>query len=237
MKVIDSFRKVKPVLSFELFPPKRDTELQNIDATLEIMSSLKPDFISVTFGAGGSLNNNKTIALATKIKNTYKIEPVVHLTCVNYDTEEMDQLIRELQENGIENVLALRGDRNPDIPPKKDFMYATELVRHIHQKADFCVGGACYPECHPESENRIADIAHLREKADAGAEFLITQLFFENNYFYDFVEHCRIAGITAPITAGIMPVINKAQIERMTSLCGATLPPRFRRILAVRLMC
>jgi methylenetetrahydrofolate reductase (NADPH) len=231
MKLSEVYKKKKTVLSFEIYPPKRDTELENIDETLKIMSGLKPDFISVTFGAGGTLNNNRTIMLANKIKYDYGIEPLVHLTCLNYNKEEIDYLLNELRANGIENVLALRGDRNPDIEPKKDFSHATELVQYLHNNTELCIAGACYPECHPESVGRVEDISHLKEKTDAGAEFLITQLFCDNRYFYDFEECCRIAGIQVPISAGIMPVINKAQTERITSLCGATLPEQFRKIL------
>lgn len=231
MKVESIFREKRPVISFEIFPPKRDTELKNIDGTLEILSRLNPDFISVTFGAGGSATNNKTIALAKKIKNQYGITPIVHLTCLNYSKSEIDEILSELNQNGIENVLALRGDRNPDIETKKEFHYATDLVKYIKAHGNFDVSGACYPEGHLEAENMVADIHHLREKVDAGASHLISQLFFDNNMFYSFQEKAKLAGINVPIEAGIMPVINKAQIERMVNLCGASLPEKFRRIM------
>lgn len=230
MKVESIFKEKRPVISFEIFPPKRDTELQNIDGTLEILSRLHPDFISVTFGAGGSATNNKTIALAKKIKE-YGITPVVHLTCLNYDTGEIDELLEDLKKNGIENILALRGDRNPNIAPKKEFLYAADLVRYIKTKGDFDVCGACYPEGHTEAGSMVADIHHLKEKVDAGASHLISQLFFDNDMFYSFLEKTKLAGIEVPIEAGIMPVINKAQIERMVTLCGASLPEKFRRIM------
>ena len=228
MKVENLFREKRPVISFEIFPPKRDTELKNIDGTLEILSRLNPDFISVTFGAGGSATNNKTIALAKKIKQEYGITPIVHLTCLNYSKNEMDELLAELKENEIENVLALRGDRNPDIEPKKEFHYATDLVKYIKAHGYFDVCGACYPEGHTEAESIVADIQHLKEKVDAGATHLISQLFFDNNIFYSFQEKTKLAGINVPIEAGIMPVINKAQIERMVTLCGASLPEKFQ---------
>ena len=231
MKVESIFREKRPVISFEIFPPKRDTELKNIDGTLEILSRLNPDFISVTFGAGGSATNNKTISLAKKIKDQYGITPIVHLTCLNYSKSEIDEILSELNQNGIENVLALRGDRNPDIEPKKEFHYATDLVKYIKAHGNFDVSGACYPEGHLEAENMVADIHHLREKVDAGASHLISQLFFDNNMFYSFQEKAKLAGINVPIEAGIMPVINKAQIERMVNLCGASLPEKFRRIM------
>lgn len=231
MKISEIYQKKKNVLSFEIFPPKKDDELKNIQETLEILAELQPDFISVTFGAGGSSNNNKTIELAKLIKNTYHIEPVVHLTCLCYDREEIDAFSKELEKEGIFNILALRGDRNPNVPEKEDFKHASELISYLKQKGDFCITGACYPECHPESENRITEMRHLREKVDAGAEVLLSQLFFDNNYFYRFVEDCRIAGIEVPITPGIMPVINAAQIKRMVTMCGASLPQRFERII------
>lgn len=231
MKIREKFEKKRPVLSFEIFPPKKDTALKDIDETLEILCECKPDFISVTFGAGGSSNNNRTIELAKKIKRDYHVEPLVHLTCLTYDRREIDEFSRVLLDNGLENVLALRGDRNPDVPAREDFLHASALTSYLKQKGDFCVGGACYPECHPESAGRVEDIAHLKEKVDAGDEFLISQLFFENEMFYSFVERCRIAGIGVPVTPGIMPVINKAQIEKMVTLCGASLPERFRRIM------
>lgn len=231
MKISEIHEKKRPVLSFEIFPPKHGMALQDIDDTLAILSELKPDFISVTFGAGGSSNNNRTIELAKKIKNEYHIEPVVHLTCLTYSKAEIDEFSQILLENDLKNVLALRGDRNPNVAPKEDFQHASELTAYLKTKGDFCIGGACYPECHPESVNRVSEIRHLKEKVKAGDEFLLSQLFFDNSMFYSFLEDCRIAGIDIPVTPGIMPVINKAQIERMVTLCGASLPEKFRRIM------
>lgn len=231
MKLSEIHKQKKSVLSFEIFPPKKDEELKNIDKTLEILCELKPDFISVTFGAGGSSNHNKTIALAKKIKEIYHVEPVVHLTCLCYDKSEIDEFAKELENEGIQNILALRGDRNPDVPEKNDFIHASDLIAYLKTKGDFCIAGACYPECHPESAGRVDEMRHLKEKADAGAEVLLSQLFFDNNYFYRFVEDCRIAGIDTPITPGIMPVINASQIKRMVTLCGASLPKRFEKII------
>ena len=231
MKISDIHKQKKNVLSFEIFPPKKDEELKSIDATLEILCDLKPDFISVTFGAGGSSNNNKTIAIAKKIKEVYQVEPVVHLTCLCYDKTEIDEFSKVLKAEGIENILALRGDRNPNISEKHDFAHASDLITYLKQEHDFCIAGACYPECHPESANRVEEMRHLKTKVDAGAEVLLSQLFFDNNYFYRFVEDCRIAGIDVPVTPGIMPVINAAQIKRMVTLCGASLPERFEKII------
>ena len=231
MRLSEIHQQKKNVLSFEIFPPKKDDELKNIDKTLEILCELKPDFISVTFGAGGSSNHNKTIQHAKKIKEEYQVEPVVHLTCLCYDKAEIDAFSKELAEEGIENVLALRGDRNPDVPEKKDFIHASDLITYLKQTSDFCIAGACYPECHPESEDRVAEMRHLRTKVDAGAQVLLSQLFFDNHFFYRFVEDCRIAGIDVPVTPGIMPVINASQIKRMVTMCGASFPQCFERII------
>lgn len=231
MKIADYYKNRKRTLSFEIFPPKKDSELKNIDATLEILSELRPDFISVTFGAGGGSNCNRTIGLAKKIKEKYHVEPVVHLTCLSYDRSEIDEFSKVLKSEGIENILALRGDRNPDLPEKEDFRHASDLTAYLKEKEDFCIAGACYPECHPESKNRVEEIRHLKIKADAGAEVLLSQLFFDNACFYRLVEDCRIAGIEAPVIPGIMPVINVAQIKRMVTMCGASFPARFEKII------
>ncbi|MFQ9510922.1 MAG: methylenetetrahydrofolate reductase [NAD(P)H] [Lachnospiraceae bacterium] len=231
MKVETIFSKKRPVLSFEIFPPKRDTTLKSIDATLEILSELNPDFISVTFGAGGSATNNKTVELAKKIKHQYNIEPLVHLTCINQSKDDISNILNELKDAGIENILALRGDINPDIAPKEDFQYASDLVSFIKAQGDFSISGACYPECHLESRNKVDDILNLKTKVNCGVNHLISQLFFDNGKFYSFLEDIQIAGISVPVEAGIMPVINKAQIERMVTLCGASLPDKFRRIM------
>ena len=224
--------KKKQVISFEIFPPKKGAALRDIDATLEILSSLSPDFISITFGAGGSAVNNKTIELAKKIKEVYHVEPVVHLTCLNYTRDEIRGMLDELKEAGIYNLLALRGDRSPDYEPKKEFLHANDLIRFIReQSGDFHICAACYPETHPEADSRAADLHHLKEKVDSGATHLISQLFFDNGDYYRFLEDAAIAGICVPFEAGIMPVTNKAQIERMTTLCGAHLPEKYRRIM------
>ncbi|MGB9342173.1 MULTISPECIES: methylenetetrahydrofolate reductase [NAD(P)H] [Trichococcus] len=231
MKIESKFQKKKPVLSFEIFPPKRDKAIQNIDETLAILSELNPDFISVTFGAGGSHTNNQTVELAKRIKHQYGIDPLVHLTCLNHSKFEICELLEELRAADIDSILALRGDTNPAVEAKKDFRYASDLVKFIRQYGDFSISGACYPECHTESKNKVEDIAHLKEKVDSGVQHLISQLFFDNNAFYSFQEHIQIAGMHVPVEAGIMPVINKAQIERMVTLCGASLPEKFSRVM------
>lgn len=228
---ISEICKEKKSLSFEIFPPKKDSELKNIDATLEVLCELKPDFISVTFGAGGSSNNNRTIELAKKIKYEYHVEPVVHLTCLHYNKQEIDEFAKILSAEGIENILALRGDRRPDVAEKEDFKHASDLIGYLKPKSDFCFLGACYPECHPESENRIDEMKYLKEKVNAGAEVLLSQLFFDNEHFFRLVENSRIAEIEVPIIPGIMPVVNAAQIQRMVTMCGASFPTRFQKII------
>lgn len=230
MKIADLYNR-KTTLSFEIFPPKKDSELKNIDATLEILCELQPDFISVTFGAGGSANCNRTLEIARKIKQKYRVEPVVHLTCLSYSKEEIDEFTKILRNEGIDNILALRGDRNPEIPEKDDFHHASDLIAYLKKTGDFCILGACYPECHPESESRVSEMRHLKQKADAGAEVLISQLFFDNQLFYRMEEDCRIAGIDVPVIPGIMPVINAGQIKRMITMCGASFPERFHKII------
>ena len=230
MKVSQVYGK-KRSLSFEIFPPKKDTELSSIDETLKVLCELNPDFISVTFGAGGSANSNRTIEIAKNIKKNYGIEPVVHLTSLHYDKSEIDEFATAMREAGIENILALRGDRSPTAPEKNVFPHASDLIEYLKSKYDFCVLGACYPECHPESSDRVNDLKSLKTKVDSGAEVLVSQLFFENRIFYDFAERCRIAGIDVPVIPGIMPVINANQIKRMISLCNASFPERFCRII------
>lgn len=231
MKVSQVYKN-KRSLSFEIFPPKKDDELKNIDATLEVLSELKPDFISVTFGAGGSSNCNRTIGLARKIKYEYGIEPVVHLTCLHYDKKEIDGFAEVLKAEGIENVLALRGDANPNVPDKSDFRHSSDLISYLKKDNDFCFLGACYPECHPESSCVISDMKCLKKKVDAGAEVLLSQLFFDNDIFYRFYDKCRIADINVPVIPGVMPVINAAQIKRMVSICHAAFPAKFQRIIS-----
>ena len=231
MKISEIHKNKKRSLSFEIFPPKKDDELRNIDDTLEVLCELKPDFISVTFGAGGSSNSNRTIELAKKIKDEYKVEPVVHLTGLHYDKDEIDEFARVMQEEGIENILALRGDRTPKAVEKNSFKHSTDLIKYLKSKYDFCLLGACYPECHPESESKVSELKCLKAKVDAGAEILLSQLFFSNETFYRFQESCRIADINIPVIPGIMPVIKAAQIRRMVSMCHAAFPERFQKII------
>ncbi len=230
MNITEMFKE-KTVFSFEIFPPKKSSSIDTVYKTIEELKYLDPDFISVTFGAGGSANNYSTIEIAQKIKDDYGIESLVHLPCINYSKEEITGILEELKRHGLKNILALRGDINPDIPIKKDFKYASELIEFIKEYGEFDIAGACYPEGHVESEDIISDVLNLKKKVNAGAQHLISQLFFDNNYFYYFIEKAKIAGINVPIEAGIMPVTSKAQIERMVSMCGASLPQKFVKMI------
>ena len=232
MNIADLFKK-KTVFSFEVFPPKKESGVETIYKTLEELKQLNPDFISVTYGAGGvGVANATTVDLCSKIKNEYGIETIAHLTCLYNTKEDIDRILEELKEKGIDNILALRGDVNPNFELKHDFRYASELTEYIMSKnMGFNVSGGCYPEVHQEAESMIADIKNLKKKIDAGADHLISQLFFDNNAFYDFIEKVRIAGIDVPIEAGIMPVTNKKQIERMVSMCGASIPAKLSQVL------
>lgn len=231
MKIKELYKGNKTVLSFEVFPPKKTTTIDSIYSTIEELSELKPDYISVTYGAGGNTADTKTRDIASLIKNKYGIEAMAHLTCVNNTKEEVVTVLESFKEAGIENILALRGDINPDMPPKTDFRYASELVSFIKEYGNFGISGGCYPEGHSEAASLADDILNLRKKVDAGAETLVTQLFFDNNVFYDFREKTKIAGINVPISVGIMPVTNKSQIERMVTLCGASLPSKFVKMV------
>ncbi|WP_343209603.1 methylenetetrahydrofolate reductase [NAD(P)H] [Anaerolentibacter hominis] len=231
MKIASMFQEGKTIFSFEVFPPKKTSPIETIYNTLDELEDLKPDFISVTYGAGGNVADTSTADIACAIRNKYHIEALAHLTCVNNSRDEIDAVLKNLRELGIENIMALRGDINPNVPPKHDFRYASELVAYIREHSSFHISGACYPECHVDSPSPKDDILHLKEKVDAGAEHLVSQLFFDNRFFYDFLERARSAGITVPIEAGIMPVVNKRQIERMVTLCGASLPPKFTKMM------
>ena len=223
--------KDKTVLSFEVFPPKPTTDASTIYSTLDGLSDLKPDFISVTYGAGGSSNSAKTISIASDVKNKYNIESVAHLPCINLSEEEVDNILLQLKDNGIENILALRGDISPDVEPNGRFTHANQLIEYIKSKYDFNIIGACYPEGHVESNSLTQDIRYLKDKVDCGTDQLVTQLFLDNSYFYKFKELTTIAGIDVPIEAGIMPVTSKKQIERMVKLCGISLPKKFIKVI------
>lgn len=232
MKIRELFKSGRPVFSFEIFPPKKDGSIETVYKTLDELTDLHPDFISVTYGAGGSVPGCSTREIVSAIKEKYHTESIAHLTCVNSTKEDIDRIISEFERYGIENVLALRGDVNPDIPPKEDFKHASELIAYMKQRSSLGFSGACYPEGHPESSSLDEDIENLKRKVDAGAEHLMSQLFFDNSQFYRFLEKARAAGITVPIEAGIMPCVNAKSIQRMVGLCGASLPPKFTKLIA-----
>ena len=231
VKIRELYNENRTVLSFEVFPPKKTSGVETVYKAVEELKDLNPDYISVTYGAGGSAVNNFTCEIASLIKNKYGIESMAHLTCVNSEKKDVDRVLKELKENNIENILALRGDRVPDLEPKTDFKYASDLVTYIKANGDFGISGACYPETHSEAKSPEDDILNLKHKVECGAETLVSQLFFDNKYFYDFKEKCEIAGISVPMCAGIMPVTNKNQIERMVTMCGASLPQKFVKMI------
>lgn len=229
MKIKDIFAE-KTVFSFEVFPPKSTSSVDVIFRTLDELGDLNPDFISVTYSAGGSGNSSLALDITDKIRSM-GITPVLHLPCINYTREQIDKTLSDAKSRGIENILALRGDINPDIPSVDDFRYASDLITYLKSKGDFDIAGACYPEGHPDAESLDEDIENLKIKVEAGADHLISQLFFDNDYFYDFRDKAAKAGINVPIEAGIMPVTNKKQIERMVTTCGASLPHKFVKIM------
>lgn len=230
MKAAELFQK-KTVFSFEVFPPKKTSPIESIYGTLDEIEELHPDFVSVTLGAGGSGNGENTIAVAKRLKEQHGILPMVHLPCIHHTKAQIDSLLDSFRENGIENILALRGDIVPDMEPAKDFLHASDLISYISSKGDFDIAAACYPEGHTEAPNLDTDIEFLKQKQDAGATHLMSQLFFDNEAFYNFRWRAERAGVSIPIEAGIMPVTNRKQIERMVSMCGASLPRKFTRII------
>lgn len=234
MFISEKVKKAKPTISFEIFPPKKDGSLDTIYSTLDELKGLHPDFISVTYGAGGSTRGT-TVEISSKVQNHYKLPALAHLTCLTSEKSEIDGVLDRLEASGVKNILALRGDapQNSCLDFSNEFRYehSTDLIRHIKDRGGFCIGAACYPEKHSESKNVWDDIVHLREKVDCGADFLITQLFFDNEIFYRFMEKSKSMGIDVPVIAGILPVVNKKQIDRIVSLTGCTFPKKFTRII------
>jgi methylenetetrahydrofolate reductase (NADPH) len=238
MRIADRLRTGPPCFSFEFFPPKSEEGVAQLFTTLKELADLQPGFVSVTYGAGGS-TRQLTIELTSAIKRETGIEAMAHLTCVGHGRNELAEILGRLDAAGIENVLALRGDPPKDqtsfAPAPGGFSHGNELMQFIRERGHrFCLGGACYPEAHLESEGLDAEVEHTRRKVADGAEFLITQLFFDNAFYFHFVERARKAGITVPIVPGLMPITNIAQIERITRMCGATVPMRLRLALEKR---
>ena len=244
MRISDLLRFARergdPVFSFEFFPPKTDEGVKALFETVEALRPLGPSFVSVTYGAGGS-TRQRTIELVKRLKRDSEVETMAHVTCVGSSRDEIAAVLDEIADVGVSNVLALRGDpprgETAFTPQPGGFRYASELVEFIRSRPErwpFCVGGAAYPEGHVETRDLAQDLRHLKLKVQAGAEFLVTQLFFENAHYDRFVERARAAGIAVPILPGIMPFTNVDQVERFTALCGATIPPRLRAAMEVR---
>jgi methylenetetrahydrofolate reductase (NADPH) len=238
MKIRDLLNTGTPSFSFEFFPPKDDAGFQSLFETVGLLKRLNPTFVSVTYGAGGS-TRRKTIDLVTRIKHDLGVESMAHLTCVGTSRTEVRQVLEELVSNEMENILALRGDppkgQSEFVPHLDGFHYANELVQFVRAHFDLCVGAAAYPETHPECASPELDLENLKRKVDAGADFLITQLFFDNGDYFDFVRRARKIGINLPIIPGIMPVLSVPQIKRFTEMCGAKIPDRLlKRIEAVQ---
>lgn len=232
MKINKFFENGRPVFSLEVFPPKKSTSLDAIFGTLDLLKELGPDFISVTYGAGASVADTSTVQIASHIKSKLGIESLAHLTCVASTNEQVDERVAQFKAANIENVLALRGDINPEIEPAHDFEHASDLAKKIMASGDFNVVGACYPEGHYENKTLEIDIDNLKYKIDAGVSHLITQLFFDNSLFYHFIETARARGVNVPVQAGIMPIVNARQIERTVALSGASLPPKFTKMIS-----
>lgn len=232
MKLRDIIGKDKVTVSFEVFPPKTQTNYESMfDAAMGV-AALKPDFMSVTYGAGGSTREN-TVKFADAIQSKYDVTTIAHLTCVGATKADIRKTVEEMKVAGIENILALRGDRPAEFEgdPFTDFHYASELIAELKTMGDFCIGGACYPEGHTEATNKKEDILNLKNKVDAGCEFLTTQMFFDNNILYNFLYRIREQGITVPVIAGIMPITRATQVKTAVELSGTNVPERFRNLV------
>ncbi len=235
MKLSELLREDRLTLSFEVFPPKADAAYDGVRQATEEIAALRPAFVSVTYGAGGG-TDRYTLDIAANIKKRLGVPTLAHLTCVSSTRETVREKIRQMQQAGIENVMALRGDLPADATDADRrgwaYRYAVDLIRELRESgADFCIGGACYPEVHPESDDQAADIRHLKEKVEAGCDFLTTQMFFDNNLLYNFLYKIREAGITVPVIPGIMPITNANQIERAIKLSGSFMPQRFKSLV------
>ncbi len=234
MKISEIINSGKPSVSFEVFPPKTDLGFESVERAVLEIAALSPTFMSVTYGAGGG-TSKYTLEIAKEIKEKYGVPTLAHLTCVSSTKDTVKKMVERIRAAGIENVMALRGDipkgMENDDRSGWDYNYAAELVRELREMGDFCIGGACYPEVHPESVNQREDIKHLKEKVEAGCEFLTTQMFFDNNLLYNFLYKIREAGIAVPVVAGIMPITNATQVERAIKLSGSHMPQRFKSIV------
>lgn len=231
-KIRDILKDQTPQVSFEIFPPKTDAGYDSVLSAAEKIAALKPSFISVTYGAGGGTSKN-TVSIASHIKDDFGVTSLAHLTCVSSTREEVHQVIDKLKEKNIDNILALRGDIPKDnaFPLPNQYRYACELIEDIKQQGDFCIGAACYPEGHVETEHKKDDISNLKTKVGCGVDFLTTQMFFDNDIHYNFLYRIREAGITVPVLPGIMPITTAAQMKRSQELSGTVFPRRFLALL------
>jgi methylenetetrahydrofolate reductase (NADPH) len=228
VKISNLFQQKKVVYSFEIFPPKVNDDISKIYDTLAQLRDIRPDYISITYSAGGS-KNSRTAELAKIVKDNYGIEPLAHLTCINSTKQEVGKALQDLVDIGVENVLALRGDRIEG-QVRSDFAYASELVKYIKSVRDMDVAGACYPEGHPESANIVEDIRHMKIKVDHGVSHLNSQLFFDNDDYLKYLDMVRLAGIDVPIQAGIMPLVKASQLNGIVKMTGAKLPSKISRM-------
>ena len=237
MQIAQLLEQRRPAFSFEFFPPKTDDGQRTLEGTLAVLGGDHPDYVSVTYGAGGT-TRNRTVEITKWLKQDLGIEAMAHLSCVGEPTERLVEILDEIEGAGIENVLALRGDpprgQTDWTPHPGGLSYSVDLIRLIRERFDFCVGAACFPEVHPDAADRASDLHYAREKVEAGAGFLITQLFFDNELYFDFVEDARAAGIGVPVIPGIMPITNLSQIKTITGMCGATIPDELGRQLEGR---
>ena len=234
MYIKDIFKKKNPVLSFEVFPPKKESSIDTVTAAIAEMAKLPIDYMSVTYGAGGS-TSKKTADIASYMQDKLDVTALAHLTCISSTKDTINEALNVLKSRGIKNILALRGDipNDPDFVPPNDYKYASELIQEIKAFGGFSIGGACYPECHPDCSSLEQDLENLKIKADAGVDFLVTQMFFDNDAFYDFRNKAVQKGVDLPIDAGIMPLTNINQIKRMCVLSGgASMPAKFTRMIA-----
>ena len=229
MKIKEILAQGKPTLSFEVFPPKTEAAYESVEKAAGEIAKLKPSFMSVTYGAGGG-TSRYTVEIASMIQDL-GVTPLAHLTCVSSTREKVHQVLEQLREKRIENVLALRGDIPADGVTPREYRYASQLIREIKEFGDFCIGAACYPEGHVDSANKSVDMDYLKEKVEAGCDFVTTQMFFDNSILYSYLYRIREKGITVPVIAGIMPVTNARQISRITGMSGTYLPSRFKSIV------
>lgn len=230
MKIRDILAEGRPTLSFEVFPPKTQEKYETVEAAAREIALLKPSFMSVTYGAGGG-TSRYTVDVAAMLNNEYHVPALAHLTCVSSTREHVHKVLEDMRIHGIENVMALRGDIPKDGRVEKDYRYASQLIREIKENGDFCIGAACYPEGHVESANKTVDITYLKEKVEAGCDFVTTQMFFDNNILYNYLYRIRERGITVPVVAGIMPVTHMSQVGRITQMSGTYLPARFKAVV------